>query len=350
MDTVTHGLTGWLIARSLPEKWKCGHPKTAAAVVSLGAVLPDVDNVASLLGSETYLRVHRGLSHSIPGLLLTSLVMALLFARYGRLKDPRAVFLLAILGQLSHVALDLLNSYGTQLLLPFSDARLSLDILFVVDLVFTGIIVAGLAWSRREAARARTAMTVLAAYVGIAALCHAGARDAVRDAALREGVAVVSAQALPTLPYVEVPSPARVSLVSSAVASVSPVLGKRAEDGVSRALEIPFPAGPIAWNGFVDDGRAYMRAEIEPLTGRVSWKQRALHGSDVPEVRALRGMPDVETYLWFARFPSARVSHAGGRTEITFFDLRFGGMPDKRPFTLRVTEVPGAPPSARWGE
>ncbi|MBE0603250.1 MAG: hypothetical protein IH611_06425, partial [Deltaproteobacteria bacterium] len=95
---------------------------------------------------------------------------------------------------------------------------------------------------------------------------------------------------------------------------------------------------------------SYHRAEIEPLTGRVAWRQHALHGSDIPEVRALRGMRDVETYLWFARFPSVEVTSAGGRTELTFFDLRFGGMvDDHRPFVLRVTEVPGARPSARWG-
>jgi len=58
----------------------------------------------------------------------------------------------------------------------------------------------------------------------------------------------------------------------------------------------------------------------------------------------------VETYLWFARFPAVEVTSAGGRTEVTFFDLRFGGMvDDHRPFVLRVTEVPGTRPSARWG-
>jgi len=349
MDTVTHGLTGWLIARALPEKWKGDHPKTAAAVVSLAAMLPDAANVASLMGSEMYVRIHRGLSHSLPGDLATSFVLALLFARFGKWKDRRAVFLLAVLGQFSHVLLDLLNSYGTQLLLPFSDARLSLDILFVVDLVFTGILLAGIALSRRDPLRARASIAALAAYVGIAALFHAGARDAVRDAALRDGVKVVSAQALPMLPYVDLPSPERFAFASTAVAFEMPEPVGKVVDRIRRRKQVPFPAGPFAWNGFVDDGSAYLRAEIEPLTGRVSWKEKALHGAEVPEVRALRGMQDVETYLWFARFPSAEVSCAGGRTEVTFFDLRFAGMPDTRPFVLRVTEVPGARPSARWG-
>jgi hypothetical protein len=60
-------------------------------------------------------------------------------------------------------------------------------------------------------------------------------------------------------------------------------------------------------------------------------------------------MADVETYLWFARFPVARVTVEHGRTEVTFYDMRFGGMPGLIPFKLRVIESPGAPPLARWG-
>lgn len=350
MDTVTHGLTGWLIARALPDDWKGEHPGTATAVVALGSVLPDADNVASLLGSELYLRIHRGLSHSLLGVLFSSLVLALLFARIGKWKDTKRLFLLALLGQLSHIVLDLLNAYGTQILQPFSDARLSLDLLFVVDLLFSGIVVAGIALSRNgRAGRARVALASLAVYVGVAALLHAGAREAVRDAALRSGVKVVSAQALPTLPYVELPSPDRFAFASPASASGTPKTAGKTGERWWYEREIPFPAGPFAWNGFIDDGRTYLRASVEPLTGQVEWRQRTLRGSDVPEVRSLRGMADVETYLWFARFPAAIVASNRGRTEVIFYDMRFSGISGRRPFLLRVIETPGAPPLARWG-
>jgi len=223
MDTVTHGLTGWLVARALPDDWKGEHPGTATAAVALGSVLPDVDNAVSLLGSELYLRVHRGLSHSVLGISVSSLVLALLFARFGKCKDPKRLFLLVLLGQLSHVVLDLLNAYGTQVLQPFSDARLSLDLLFVVDLLFSGIVVAGIALSRSgRAGRARVALVSLAAYVGVAALLHVGAKEAVREAAVRAGVTVVSAQALPTLPYIDLPSADRLAFASPASASGAP--------------------------------------------------------------------------------------------------------------------------------
>ena len=349
MDTVTHGLTGWLVARALPDKWKGEHPAIASAVVALGSVLPDADNAASLLGSELYLRIHRGLSHSLLGISVSSLVVALLFARFGRWKDPKRLFLLALVGQVSHVVLDLLNAYGTQVFQPFSDARLSLDLLFVVDLLFSGIVIAGIALSRGgRAGRARVAMASLAVYVGVAALLHGRAVDLVRDAAVRSGVRVVTASALPRLPSVPLPSMDRIGFATPAVASPA---GKDLP-GSRAAVEkwaVPFPAGPLSWNGFVDDGRTFLRAEVDPLTGTLEWKQRELRGADVPAVRAVRGLADVETYLWFARFPAARVAFDHGRTEITFYDMRFSGIPGRRLFLLRVIETPGAPPLARWG-
>ena len=349
MDTVTHGLAGWLIARSIPETWRGEHPRAATAAVVLGSVLPDADHAASLLGSEMYLRIHRGLSHSLLGICLSSLVLALLAARFGKWRDWKRIGLLLALGQLSHVALDLLNSYGTQILQPFSDARFALDLLFIVDLAFTGIIVAGLARSRANPGRARAALAALVAYVGVAALLHSEARDAVRQAALRYGVPVRSAQALPTLPYVSLPSPDRLAFASAASAAAKPEPSPETGAQGRHPLEIPFPAGPFAWNGFIDDGRTYLRATVRPFTGQVIWRQRTLRGPDVPEVRALRGMAEVETYHWFARFPVVRVANGSGRTRLTFSDLRFDGMGGRRPFRLQVTETPGQRPVARWG-
>lgn len=349
MDTVTHGLTGWLVARALPDDWKGEHPAIATAVVALGSVLPDVDNAASLLGSALYLRVHRGLSHSLLGISVSSLVLALLFACFGKWKDTKRLFLLALLGQVSHVALDLLNAYGTQVFQPFSDARLSLDLLFVVDLLFSGIVIAGIALSRGgKSGRARVAMASLAVYVGVAALLHGRAVDLVRDAAVRSGVRVVTASALPLLPSVALPSMDRLGFATPAVASPAEKDHPGSRAAVKRR-SVPFPAGPFAWNGFVDDGRTFLRAEVDPLAGTLEWKQRELRGADVPEVRGLRGLSDVETYLWFARFPAVHVTADHGRTEVTFYDMRFSGMPGPRPFLLRVIESPSTRPIARWG-
>jgi membrane-bound metal-dependent hydrolase YbcI (DUF457 family) len=347
MDTVTHGLTGWLISRALPSE--SGRREATAAVV-VGSLLPDADNVTSLLGSESYLRLHRGLSHGFAGIAVTSLLIALLLYRFGKWKDLKKLYLLALLGQLSHVALDLLNSYGTQIFQPFTDARVSFDLLFVVDLVFTGIVVTGLSLSRRRTAPARAAIMGLCVYVAFATFLHFRAEDAVRRAAESQGIPVVSAAALPRLPEVDIGDGlAMFRLVGDAWAqpgdSGLPNLPIPDHPG-----KYPFPAGPFAWNGFIDDGKTYLRAEVDPLSGAVDWKQRVHRGRDVPAVRAVENIPDVQTYLWFARFPVVQTFHAGGNVTLLFSDLRFGEVPGRRrPFVLRVIEAPGRSPQVRWG-
>ena len=347
MDTITHGLTGWLISRAIPSD---SGRRSATAAVVVGSILPDADNVTSFLGSESYLRLHRGLSHGFAGIAVTSLLIALFLYRFGKWKDLKKLYLLVFLGQFSHVALDLLNSYGTQIFQPFSDARVSFDLLFVVDLVFTGIIVTGLLLSRRRAAPAQAAIIGLCVYVGFATFMHFRVEDAVRRAAEAQGVPVISAAALPRLPEIDIGNGlATFRLVGEAWAqpkdSGLPNLPIPDHPG-----KYPFPAGPFAWNGFIDDGKTYLRAEVDPLSGAVAWKQRVHRGRDVPEVRAVENIPDVQTYLWFARFPVVQTSHAGGNTILLFSDLRFGEVPGRRrPFVLRVIEEPGRSPQVSWG-
>jgi membrane-bound metal-dependent hydrolase YbcI (DUF457 family) len=348
MDTVTHGLAGWLTARALPKD--IGRKEATVAVV-IGSVLPDADHVATLLGSELYLRLHRGISHGFAGVALTSLLVALLVYRFGKWKDWKRLYLLVLLGQLLHISLDLLNSYGTQIFQPFSDARVSFDLLFVIDLIFTGIIVAGLSLSRRRPAPARLAMAVLAGYVGFAAVLHFRAEDAVRSAARRYDVPVVSTAALPRLGEISVGKDlARIQLVGEAWAKEE-LEGLPALPIPEHPGRFPFPAGPFAWNGFIDDGKTFLRADVNPFTGSVAWKQRVIRGQDVAGVWSVDHVPEVRTYLWFARFPVVQTSQDGLSRILTFSDLRFGEVPGRRrPFVLRVIDSPGRPPQVRWGD
>ncbi len=350
MDTVTHGLTGWLIARSVPSE-QGGKAATAAAVI--GSVLPDADNFASLLGSEAHIRFHRGISHSFAGIAISSLLLALLLYRFGKWKDLKKLYLMAVIGQLSHIALDIITSYGTQVFQPFSDLRVSLDLLFIVDLVFTGIVLAGIVLSRRHRpAMARGALAALAMYVGFAAVLHARAEDAVRTAAERNGVRVVAVAALPRLTEIDVGKRlAKVPLVGAGEAWAAGEIKRLPNLPIPETPgRYPFPAGPLSWNGFVDDGRTYLRADVDPFTGSVAWKQRVLRGQDVPEVKALESLPDVRTYLWFARFPVVQTTRLGPETIVSFSDLRFGEVPGRRrPFLLKVIQEPGRSPQAHWG-
>jgi len=346
MDTVTHGLTGWLIARAVPDDTG---KKSAAAAVIAGALLPDLDHAATLLGSEAYLRMHRGLSHSFAGVAVSSLLVALLLYRFGNWKDLKKLYLLALLGQFSHIVLDLLNSYGTQIFQPFSNARVSLDLLFVVDLLFTGVVVGGIVLSRRRPVPARAALAVLACYVGSAAFLHARAEEAVRTAAARNRVPVVSSAALPRLGEIRIgPELARLRWAGEAWAREE-LEGLPAVPIPEHRNRIPFPVGPFAWNGFIDDGTTYLRAEVDPFTETVDWKQRVLKGERVAASLDVGRIPDVRTYLWFARFPAVSSSRNGETRVLSFYDLRFGGVPGRRrPFRLQVVESPGSDPRVHW--
>jgi hypothetical protein len=345
MDTVTHGLAGWLIAKAVPtEKWG----REAKAAVVLGAVLPDLDHVVSFFGVDLSVMYHRGISHSFLGVAVTSLLLALLLSRSGRWKNLPGLYLLSLGGQLSHVVLDLLNSYGTQIFQPFSSARVAFDVLFVVDLAFTAIIVAGLWFARFRLcpAPARVALAVLLAYVGVATLFHFRAEAAIVDAAKHRGVPVARAWALPRLEMVTIPADS-LGLVSSANASADPRHGMSAP-GPPDAWTFPFPAGPLAWNGFVDDGTRWLRAEVDPIDESLVWKERVPHGQDLPAVAALRGVSDVRTWLWFARFPSVESFRSGADNVLVFSDLRYAGMGSRHPFRLKVVSSPGRPPAAEW--
>jgi membrane-bound metal-dependent hydrolase YbcI (DUF457 family) len=345
MDTVTHGLTGWLIAKAVPtEKWG----REAKAAVVLGSVLPDLDEVTSLFGPELSVLYHRGISHSFIGVSVSSLLVALLLFRFGNWKNAKGLYLLVLAGQLSHILLDLLNSYGTQILQPFSNARFSFDLLFVVDLAFTAIVVAGLwfARGRLRPAPARIAFSILAAYVGIATMLHFRAEAAVVDAAERSGVTVARSWALPRLETVTI-STDSLGLGSRAIAAPDPRQPDHASEA-AWAVTFPLPAGPFAWNGFVDDGRRWLRAEVDPVEASLVWKERVPHGQDVPGVPAVRHLPDVRTWLWFARFPVVEAFRSGADNVFIFTDLRYAGMGSRPPFRLLVVSRPGQPPTADW--
>lgn len=107
----------------------------------VGANLPDLDVVGYPFGGQAYyLCHHRGLTHSLLGLGIESLLLAGLIvvaARLFRRQGPpvrfRGLWLAAGIGLLSHLALDSLNTYGVRPFLPFSEARFYGDMAFIVD-------------------------------------------------------------------------------------------------------------------------------------------------------------------------------------------------------------------------
>lgn len=147
MDYVTHIVTGAagykLIGSGVSKEnhyLKDRLTLTARGLFFLGSILPDIDNISRLWGIEAYIVHHRGITHSIPFALCISLAVALLSAKFLGLASFSIVFLAMFLAVIFHIYMDLITSYGTQVFLPFTNTRFSLDWVFIVDPIYTLVI------------------------------------------------------------------------------------------------------------------------------------------------------------------------------------------------------------------
>lgn len=144
MEPITHGLSGAIIACTLPRSSRTWWFPLWAA---LTAMIPDVD-VFFVRSPVDYIEFHRGITHSLAGgwvLALGCALVLVMFAhvrlkphRLGEPPSPRPWSLMggwsmAYLLILHHIFLDCMNSYGTQVFLPFSDYRVRWNALFIVD-------------------------------------------------------------------------------------------------------------------------------------------------------------------------------------------------------------------------
>ncbi|MCL6415525.1 metal-dependent hydrolase [Aestuariirhabdus sp. Z084] len=138
MDPVTQGVLGATLAQAASK------PRFIIGATLLGiagGMAPDLD---ILIRSETdpllYLEFHRQFTHSlffIPfgGALVGFLMHWVLGKRCGLLVWQSLLF--ATLGFATHALLDACTTYGTQLLWPFSNARVAWNTLSIIDPLYT---------------------------------------------------------------------------------------------------------------------------------------------------------------------------------------------------------------------
>ena len=140
MDNITHTLTAVALSQAGLNR------KTRYATLALlvGSNLPDIDIVARLGGSAAYLNYHRGITHSILGVVTLGALLAATIYYLGRKASPpnkRSVppldgpWLLAIclISTAGHVLMDFTNAYGVRPFMPFSGRWYAWDIMFIFD-------------------------------------------------------------------------------------------------------------------------------------------------------------------------------------------------------------------------
>lgn len=130
MDPLSHALIGLAVYTS-QNPLSLANPACIGAMV--GAVAPDFDIITKLKGDYVYYKHHRVESHSIPGLLGLSLFITLGLSTIFSNMMIGQVFMWTLIGGISHVLFDLLNSYGVALLYPLNRKKYSLNLLMIYD-------------------------------------------------------------------------------------------------------------------------------------------------------------------------------------------------------------------------
>lgn len=135
MENLAHSLVGVALSRAgLGRMTPFG---TVSLVVA--ANLPDADIVVSGWGPLHYLHHHRGVTHSVLGVLVLALVFSLLLKFLARFRSgdkafPFGPILFSVtLTLVSHPLLDWTNSYGIRPWLPFSGKWYYGDLVYIVD-------------------------------------------------------------------------------------------------------------------------------------------------------------------------------------------------------------------------
>jgi inner membrane protein len=307
--------------RSVPRRVAAGFFACAA---------PDLDFVIGFAGPVEYLLTHRGVTHSLVLLPAWALLVSWILAKI--LREPggwRALYGVTALALFAHIVGDLITSFGTMILAPLSDWRSALGTTFIIDLWFSGIILAGLVLSAvffKSRIPAVAASVVLAGYVGFQYIEKQRALDLgveyARSVAIRD----------------------------------------------ARITAHPRPVSPFNWTVFVSDEETHRFAHVnlvrkeprryEPGDGFIAridspylpveqaiWVRRSRYGeTDNAMIRDAWNSEPLSFFRWFADLP-AFDGFSEGSTCVWFTDLRFL-LPGREtmPFRYRVCrERPGAP-------
>lgn len=137
MDSLTQIVLGAAVAEVVAGK-KLGN--RALLWGAIGGTIPDLDVIgAFFMGEVKYVNFHRGFSHSLVFGFLVAPVLGWLLSKSPWSQGQSfwlwtQLFFWCIF---THPLLDSFTSYGTQLFLPFSDYRVELNTIFIIDPAYT---------------------------------------------------------------------------------------------------------------------------------------------------------------------------------------------------------------------
>ena len=390
MDTITHGIAGALISKAVfgGEDLLQSAPMNRARILTwslmLGAIFPDSDMFREWFSSNPLLILtwHRSITHSLVCLPFFALLLAVLtrwFLRWRKWDAPSFLALAGIyaIGILSHIFLDLVTSFGTMIWSPLEWSRPAWDLIFIVDFTFTALLLGPqiLAWVYRQSEglknRAIITWSVLAlASLGVAALLKNVGAPISAETAVTIIMLLAAFFLLPATRgkglRVRYATWNRAGLLAAMLYLVAAFYAQRAAlDRVKQFASLfqlqveslgalPFPPSLWHWDGLVSTAQGVyeVRLDLSEPRSPASFEHRYYPDAiPNPYIDRAKRLPEVQTVLWFSRFPVTRFHKEGSEAIVEIYDVRFPQVRRDRPasFTYRVKmDESGAVLSQGW--
>lgn len=334
MENVAHTLLGATLAKAGLEK------KTAFALPTLlvAVNLPDIDNFVAR--GQSFFDHHRGITHSLMGVVVLSVSLAGTVWGISRIRRPAdgtqvrflPLWLISAIGLLTHPFLDFLGDYGLRPFLPFSSKWYYGDMLSIVD-PWLWVIFGSALFLATGTRAGKAAWIALAAALDTLILLSAGRTFAIcwtllllvllwmngalrryaRPARIALGVFVIYLGGAAAAHYriFRTAWQTGPSLVSDSVEKISVLPGR------------PGTAGQ--WTVIMEAPEKYYIAEV----GLRNWVQHPPKFETYPKnlqsiwYREALAQPQMASLARFARFPSVQVNVSGGLCTVSLRDLRY---------------------------
>ncbi|HEY0701407.1 MAG TPA: metal-dependent hydrolase [Candidatus Acidoferrales bacterium] len=387
MDTITHGIAGALVGKGFFSRRAA---QVAVFAATIGAMFPDIDVVAQIFSRDplSIVKYHRVVTHSFFVLPVFAALLAWLtragvgflkdrYSQFSHLESPSWPMLTLIygIGIASHILLDGMTSFGTQMWYPLSRQRVAWDILFIIDFCFTALVllpqIVGWIYSRRESAARRA--IILWLIFALASVVVWKIADAV-GFPFHRWIAALASLIIALLFFLpmyrgagfRITTPAwcragtyltviyliacgfahHVALVKAQAYATTNHLN------VERIAALPLPPSFLDWGDVIraNNGVYQARFDLRSTAAQPNFWFRADSPPDAFISRALQ-LPEVQTYWNFARFPIIRSFAEDGQHFVDFDENRFvtRRTHGPAPFSYRVIfDLEGNPVEEGW--
>ncbi|HLR04058.1 MAG TPA: metal-dependent hydrolase [Virgibacillus sp.] len=151
MDTGTHIVMGIALGGLSTLDPVVANDPTLFHAVLVGTIIgshaPDFDTVLKLKDNATYIRHHRGETHSIPAVIIWGILLAAIIYAIVPEISFLHLWLWIALAVFLHVFVDIFNAYGTQAIKPFKNKWIALGVINTFDPYIFLLHIAGIiAW------------------------------------------------------------------------------------------------------------------------------------------------------------------------------------------------------------